>query len=268
MALKGDLTNVNLGDIFQTLAMNLQEGVLIITNENRVKKIYFKDGKIALLGSRNKRGFRLGDRLISLGRLSPEDLNMALLKHESNAEPLGEVLIRMSLVSTEDIEETLRFQAEEEIYELFSWKQAHFEFVEGPPRERLNDNKEIAEIFFNVSNVIMEAARRMDEWEVIKQDIPDLNQIFVMNQPLTPDGEDEDIDWLSRKVLRLIDGRRSVFDLSEETCYSTFDLSKILCGFLKDGRIKVATCEEMIVITEDGCEWLSHPQTEIFLVKS
>ena len=29
----------------------------------------------------------------------------------------------------------------------------------------------------------------------------------------------------------------------------------------------VATCEEMIVITEDGCEWLSHPQTEIFLVK-
>jgi len=28
----------------------------------------------------------------------------------------------------------------------------------------------------------------------------------------------------------------------------------------------VATAEEMIVITEDGCEWLSHPQKEIFLV--
>ncbi|MGC9363084.1 MAG: M24 family metallopeptidase [Fidelibacterota bacterium] len=28
----------------------------------------------------------------------------------------------------------------------------------------------------------------------------------------------------------------------------------------------VATVEEMIVVTEDGCEWLSHPQKEIFLV--
>jgi Xaa-Pro aminopeptidase len=28
----------------------------------------------------------------------------------------------------------------------------------------------------------------------------------------------------------------------------------------------VATVEEMIVVTEDGCEWLSHPQKEIFLI--
>jgi hypothetical protein len=28
----------------------------------------------------------------------------------------------------------------------------------------------------------------------------------------------------------------------------------------------VATVEEMIVVTKDGCEWLSHPQKEIFLI--
>jgi outer membrane protein assembly factor BamB len=244
MALKGDLTNVNLGDIFQTLAMNLQEGVLILTSETRVKKIYFKDGKIALLGSRNKRGFRLGDRLISLGRLSPEDLNVALLKHEASGALLGEVLVEMNLVSAKDIEDTLQFQAEEEIYELFTWKDAHFEFIEGPPRERLNENQEVAEIFFNVSNVIMEAARRMDEWEVIRQDIPDLHQIFVPDRPLPPEVEGE-TDWLKLKVLKLIDGRRSVIDLSDETSYSAFDLAKILCELLKDGHIRPATAEEM-----------------------
>jgi len=245
MALKGDLTNVNLGDIFQTLAMNLQEGVLIITHESRVKKIYFKDGLIALIGSRNKRGFRLGDRLISLGRLSPEDLNMALLKHESAGKPLGEMLVSMSLVSKEDIEETLRFQAEEEIYELFSWKDAHFEFVEGPPVGRQSDNKKIAEIFFNVSNIIMEAARRQDEWDVIRQDIPDLNQVFVPVESLSPEQE-ANLDWLSLRVLKLIDGRRSVTDLSEETSYSPFDLSKILCEFLHDGIIRPISCDEMV----------------------
>jgi len=30
----------------------------------------------------------------------------------------------------------------------------------------------------------------------------------------------------------------------------------------------VATVEEMIVVTKDGCEWLSHPQKEIFLIPS
>jgi len=244
MALKGDLTNVNLADIFQTLAMNLQEGVLIITNESRVKKIYFKDGKISLLGSRNKRGFRLGDRLISLGRLSPEDLNAALLQHESSGEQLGKTLVNMNLVSPEDLDETLRFQAEEEIYELFTWKDAHFEFVEGPPRERVNENNELAEIFLNVSNVIMEAARRVDEWEVIRQDLTDLNQVFVATEDIGPELEGQ-IDWLSLKVLKLINGRRSVIDVSEETCYSTFDLAKIVCSFLKDGRIRPATLDEL-----------------------
>ncbi|MBN2490232.1 MAG: PQQ-binding-like beta-propeller repeat protein [Planctomycetes bacterium] len=244
MALKGDLTNVNLGDIFQTLAMNLQEGVLILTHETRVKKIYFKDGKIALLGSRNRRGFRLGDRLISLGRLSPGDLNVALLQHEASGVPLGEMLVEMNLVSRKDIDETLQFQAEEEIYELFTWKDAHFEFIEGPPRERSSDNREIAEIFFNVSNVIMEAARRMDEWEVIRQDIPDLHQIFVLDRPPGP-AEQAGIDWLERKVLGLIDGRRSVIDLSDETAYSTFDLAKILCELLKAGHIRPATTAEL-----------------------
>jgi Xaa-Pro aminopeptidase len=29
----------------------------------------------------------------------------------------------------------------------------------------------------------------------------------------------------------------------------------------------VATIEEMVLVTEDGCQWLSHPQTEIILIK-
>ena len=28
----------------------------------------------------------------------------------------------------------------------------------------------------------------------------------------------------------------------------------------------VCTVEEMVLVTEDGCEWLSVPQTELFLV--
>lgn len=252
MALKGDLNNVNLGDIFQTLAMNLQEGVLIISQDSRAKRIYFKEGRIALLASRNKRGFRLGDRLISLGRLSPEDLNMALLQHESKGTPLGEVLVSMNLVSKQDIDDTLRFQAEEEIYELFTWRDAHFEFVEGPPRERASDNREIAELFFDVGGIVMEAARRMDEWVVIRQHMSDLDEIFVRTDegmaPLVPETE---IDWISQKVLNLIDGKRSVYDISDETSYSTFDLAKIICGFLRDGRLRHATHEELESALQD-----------------
>jgi Xaa-Pro aminopeptidase len=28
----------------------------------------------------------------------------------------------------------------------------------------------------------------------------------------------------------------------------------------------VVTIEEMVVVTKDGCEWLSHPQTELILI--
>jgi Xaa-Pro aminopeptidase len=29
----------------------------------------------------------------------------------------------------------------------------------------------------------------------------------------------------------------------------------------------IATCEEIVAVTEDGCEWLSRPQQRLFLVE-
>ena len=263
MALKGDLTNINLADIFQTLAMNLQEGVLIITCEDRVKKIYFREGKISLLGSKLKRGFRLGDRLIAQGKITPEDLNIALLKHDSSGEPLGEVLVRMNLVEKEDIEEVLRFQAEEEIYELFTWKRAHFAFVEGPPREKFVEAKDVTEVFFNVNTIIMEAARRVDEWELIRREVPDLAEVFT--RAPNDGGAEEGLDWLSLKVLRLVDGRRTARELADETCYSSFDLCKILIKLLQEGRIRRPTLAEMSEALEQLLKDKEHTRALTFL---
>ena len=52
---------------------------------------------------------------------------------------LGEALAQGGFVRQEDIDDVVRGQIEEEIYDLFLWDRADFEFVEGPPIEELRD---------------------------------------------------------------------------------------------------------------------------------
>ncbi|MHC4661766.1 MAG: DUF4388 domain-containing protein, partial [Planctomycetota bacterium] len=41
MTLKGDLREINLADIFQTLGMNQQEGTLTVFSETKRTNVYF-----------------------------------------------------------------------------------------------------------------------------------------------------------------------------------------------------------------------------------
>ena len=54
MALGGDLRNINLADLFQTLTMNRQEGTLLVRNEAKEKRILFTPRGVSLASTRKR----------------------------------------------------------------------------------------------------------------------------------------------------------------------------------------------------------------------
>ncbi|MHC4600002.1 MAG: DUF4388 domain-containing protein [Planctomycetota bacterium] len=245
MTLKGDLDSISLADVFQTLSMTQQEGTLFVQDGESRKAIYFGPSGVSLITSGAKKGGKLGDMLVGLGKITPEQLEEALEVHKEADIRLGEAMIRLGVVTEKDIEGAVRNQIEEEIYDLFSWENATFEFVEGPPPEGTfsSDGNQVTELTFNVNSLIMEAARRIDEWDLIEKVIPSVREIFIVDaKKLNP------LEYTDRErmILKYVDGRHSVREVVTRSHAPKFDVCKFLYRLIEQGKVQRADFETLL----------------------
>src|SRR5262245_28582706 len=160
MALKGDLKNVQLADLFQTLTSNNQEGVLRLRWQDQTKEIYFGRQGITLLNPQIQLRRRLGDMLVEADVIERGVLDEALAQQAKTGEYLGAIMTDMGAITEEQLQRVLSRQIEEEIYTLFGLESASFEFGEVAPPEGVP-----VSAYFRVDGIVLEAARRMDEWQ-------------------------------------------------------------------------------------------------------
>ena len=120
---------------------------------------------------------------------------------------------------------------EEAVYALAIWSQGDFRFEPGVATEHRTISK-------SNTNLLMEAARRLDEWRVLSKKVPstDLIPEFVVQE-----GRDGQInlntsEWL---ILSKIDGQRSVKNIGFAAGISVFDAAKILYGLIATGLIRL-----------------------------
>jgi len=88
----------------------------------------------------------------------------------------------------------------------------------------------------NTEGLLLEGARRVDEWGLIEKRIPSLDLIFsVEHLP----GEDDDVELTANqeRILPLLDGDRTVEDLVDVSGLVEFDAAKALYGLLQAGYV-------------------------------
>jgi len=120
---------------------------------------------------------------------------------------------------------------EEAVYALAIWNQGDFKFEPGPPSETRTISK-------SNTNLLMEAARRLDEWRVLSKKIPSVELVpeFVVQENREGQINLNTSEWL---ILSKIDGHRSVKQIGQASGLSVFDASKILYGLIATGLIRL-----------------------------
>ena len=78
MGFSGDLKDIDLTNIFQTLGMNQHEGILKVTDSNRLAQIYFSKSGIRLLTDDTKPYSLLGELLLRKRLVTEDDLRKTL----------------------------------------------------------------------------------------------------------------------------------------------------------------------------------------------
>ena len=231
MAIKGSLKEASLPDVLQLLSMGKKTGCLAVTHRNNFGYIYFDKGRICYASIVNRRD-RLGDSLVKAGSITKAQLDAAIAAQAAHRDKrLGELLVAQGAISRDALHEQIRTQIEEAVYFLFTWMQGTFNFESDVAPEEQDFLLSI-----NPESLLLEGARRVDEWSLIEKKIPSFDLIFELDRKKVAEREVE----LTREqeiVLALIDGRRDVAMVIEESSLGEFDVGKSIYGLITAGYV-------------------------------
>ena len=159
MAIEGPLRELGIHDVFQLLDLSRKTGLLRVTSELRhnAGTIYFEDGKIIFAEIRSN-----PHPLADLARATA-------MQRAGDKRRVGEILVAHGIVTPRDIDRFMRQQIETVVFDLMSWSEGFFSFTEEPPRPI---QKDIA-VRVSTESLLMEGARRIDEWSRMADKIPD-----------------------------------------------------------------------------------------------
>jgi hypothetical protein len=243
MALRGNLKDFSLPDVFQLVTFSRKTGVLRIVRHDQVEgSVWFREGEV-FFASSNWHSDPLGLRLVNAQRITPQALNKALeIRRREGAEGrrLGQILIDEGYITDEVLEAFVSEQIQDTIFDLMRWDDGDFDFEAMP--EVVDEDIGLT---VSIENVVMEGSRRLEEWSRIKKKIPSTDVVFKM---ATAPGEGtfeislKPIEWQS---LLLIDGTRSIADLAIETRRTDFEVARIVYGLFSAGLLEFATEDEI-----------------------
>ena len=243
MALSGNLRTMLPGDLLQWLSLGQKTGTLVISNKRVEKKIFFRNGRVISSASNDPREY-LGQFLMSHGYLSEPELKKAMEVQQQSRILLGKILVMIEVITEPDLVRFMRLKAEEEIYDIFLWNDGEFYFVDDELPQM-----EMIPLQVDVTGIIMEGTRRVDEWARIRETIPNEGVI----PQLLKEVDYTDLEEVEEPIVRAIDGKRTIADLVLESRSSAFTVSSTVSALVRHGfaRLVDPTTQKLKKLTEE-----------------
>ncbi len=170
-----------------------------------------------------------------------------------NGDSTGEIYLRGGHIVHAHVGD---LQGEEAVYELAIWPEGEFVFTPGMETQHTTIQK-------SNTNLLMEAARRIDEWQVLSKRIPSTRLVPVFtNQAATTSVSLTPQEW---GLICKIDERRSIEEIAVGLDMSAFEVCKLLYGLITSGlvslnedlsrlgteRLRTMTSQDLLQLAED-----------------
>src|SRR3954451_8713022 len=235
MALEGTLKDLHIQDVFQLLDLGRKSGVLRVTSELRqtAGTVCFDRGGVvaAAVGSDPQ---PLGARLVRVGKITGADLDRARsMQSGGDTRRLGDILVSFGGLSRRELDRQLKAQIEEAVFELLRWSEGYFRFEEGAVCQAAVESP----VRFPTEALLMEAARRIDEWSRIGSKVSHLRLVPRLPAPEAQGSDMLDLVPFEWEVLAAVDGARDLHSLAEVLGRSEFEVARTVYGLTSAGIV-------------------------------
>lgn len=268
MALKGNLSDFGMSDIFQLVGQQVKTGILSLARDNkRSCEIHFIEGKVvhAKLSKVDDNKY-FGKRMIAADLISEVELEDALQEQKRSSLRLGPILIQKGYVSKDMLKEMVRLQVMETLLEIFQWESGKYEFIQTDDF----DFDHHSQVPIPAEEILLEVFRIVDEWPSVREVIPSFSYTCktVKNLPKYEERFEEstqedfldgmaeaisgigpadsekpsrksDLSEHDRRVYLLIKPDRRIQRLIELSRLSEFETCKALCHLQANGYIAI-----------------------------
>jgi hypothetical protein len=238
MALKGNLRDFNTTQLLNLINLARKTGRLNVNGQSRNVFLFFKEGRLIHASTDTQEG-HLAAMLVKTGKLSKDQA--ASLNSQSGAASdrvMGKYLMDARLVSRDDIVQGVKDYMLDIVYDLFTWTDGDFFFEQ----DSLPSNDRIT-VPLNLDNVILEGSRRIQEFDRLQDELPDLGTIAlkITDKPLRDVKLTQD-DW---RVISHIHPRNTVKQIAMNNNMDEFQIRKIVYGMLQAGLVELIQPEGM-----------------------
>ncbi|MGB3340208.1 MAG: DUF4388 domain-containing protein [bacterium] len=234
MPIEGDLKSLNLSSVMQLISQENLTGVLKIKRRNEVVDIGFSTGQVTgAFYEKGEKSERMEKYLVRSGIIGKNVYELVEEIHSETKRPVMNIILEDKYVTRTQVESLIKFKIQEVVDEIFTWNDGAFKFEQNS----IIYPKSMIRIRMNTEGLILEAARRFDEWSKISKSITSGDIVFKkVERPelkLKPSAEEE-------RVLSLLNGHRSVDDMIEISGLGKFRTYSFLYRLLSTGQIEMA----------------------------
>lgn len=205
MAFSGNLEVFNFVDIFQILKKDRKDGILVVESEDNKIAVYFKEGDIVYIRFVKKVFYIYLDIEFS-----------AVLKKEG--------------ITKDEVYQHLVAK----LPALLALKKGKFSFTPGFIKYSEDIEPQIP-----IEKLIMYLSRQLTQEEVERK-ISDPKLVFTKTEDWEKIAKDAHLTDLEKRILFLVDGKRTVEDIQNELKIKDLLLKRALYGMLASGIIKRA----------------------------
>lgn len=244
MALKGNLRDFSLHQLLNLINLAHKTGALAVIPESvqgsanghaHPASLFFREGRLIHAAFEGKPS-RLTDVLVQVGRLTPEQAQAVRARSRVDTDKeLGLLLIQNGYLSQNDIIQGVRGYLLETVYQLFTWAAGDFRFEPNqlPPEERIT-------VPLSLENVILEGNRRQQEWERLRDEIPDLDVPLRFAERPGANLRDISLTREQWQVISFINSRNSIKQIGEYLGLDEFQVRRVVYSLKQNGLIEMA----------------------------
>jgi hypothetical protein len=226
--MSGEITKPGvLWDLIGVAGQGNWSGQLVVIDEDSQRSIYLDHGAVIGAHSNFDRE-RIGEVLYHYGVLT-EDQVKVVADAVTPEMRFGEAAVALGYLSREKLFEILGKQCEEIVYAAMLVIDGSFYFM-----ERFDESRLSARLNLNVSALLMEGVRRMDEIELFRSRVPS-----GLHVPILVAGKDLKEGHEHESVWHCIDGGLSVEDIGRVLGMGQFETTRAIFQLLQAGTIHV-----------------------------
>ena len=246
MTIQSSIKDLGLFDLFQVLHINKKTGRLIVTEGpgGKEAQIIFRGGDTCFAVIHDRVPRTIAALLAEWGVIDEGSIarvENALPKYPT----LIDCLEGEHVAARGHLENFLANCIRECVYDIFKWDRGECRFIE----EEIDQRRDIV-IPLNTENLILEGARRIDEWSNISGKVPSRHSIFKLSA-VAQQGQRLNLKPREWEILSLIDGKRSVKEVNDAGAGDLFSTSKLIYGLVVMGVIELVNAETAAVSGTD-----------------